>query len=38
MGLEAGRRETAKRLKAMGLSIDQIAAATGLDPEVIEAL
>jgi predicted transposase/invertase (TIGR01784 family) len=37
-GLEKGRRETAKRLKAMGLPVDQTAAATGLDPKVIEAL
>jgi predicted transposase/invertase (TIGR01784 family) len=37
-GIERGRRETAKRLKAMGLPVDQIAAATGLDPEAIEAL
>jgi predicted transposase/invertase (TIGR01784 family) len=37
-GREEGRRETAKRLRAMGLSTDQIAAATGLDPEVIDAL
>jgi flagellar biosynthesis/type III secretory pathway protein FliH len=41
-GLEKGRQmgleETAKRLKAMGLPIGQTAAATGLDPKVIEAL
>jgi hypothetical protein len=37
-GLEQGRRETAKNLMAMGLSVDQIAAATGLDPELIRAL
>jgi predicted transposase/invertase (TIGR01784 family) len=37
-GMERGRRETAKRLRAMGLPVDQIAAATGLDPEVIDAL
>jgi hypothetical protein len=37
-GLERGRRETAKNLKAMGLSVDQIAAATGLDPGVVKAL
>jgi predicted transposase YdaD len=37
-GLEQGRRETAKNLKAMGLSVDRIAAATGLDPELINAL
>jgi predicted transposase/invertase (TIGR01784 family) len=37
-GIERGRRETAKRLKVMGLPVDQIAAATGLAPEVIEAL
>jgi predicted transposase/invertase (TIGR01784 family) len=37
-GREEGRRETAKRLRAMGLPVDQIAAATGLDPEVIDAL
>jgi predicted transposase/invertase (TIGR01784 family) len=42
VGLEEGRqverRKTAKRLKTMGLPVDQIAAATGLDPEAIEAL
>jgi predicted transposase/invertase (TIGR01784 family) len=38
MGREEGRRETAKRLRAMGLPADQIAAATGLDPVVIDAL
>jgi predicted transposase/invertase (TIGR01784 family) len=37
-GMEKGRLETAKRLRAMGLPIGQTAAATGLDPEVIEAL
>jgi predicted transposase/invertase (TIGR01784 family) len=37
-GREEGRRETAKNFKAMGLPVDQIAAATGLDPEVIDAL
>jgi hypothetical protein len=37
-GLEQGRRETAKNLKEMGLPVDQIAAATGLDPELIRAL
>jgi flagellar biosynthesis/type III secretory pathway protein FliH len=37
-GTERGRRETAKNFKAMGLPVDQIAAATGLDPEVIDAL
>ncbi|MDR1655163.1 MAG: Rpn family recombination-promoting nuclease/putative transposase [Treponema sp.] len=38
MGLEEGRRETAKRLKAMGLPIDQIAAAAGLSLEAVKAL
>jgi predicted transposase/invertase (TIGR01784 family) len=37
-GRQAERRETAKRLKAMGLPIGQTAAATGLDPEVVETL
>jgi predicted transposase/invertase (TIGR01784 family) len=37
-GREEGRRETAKNLKEMGLPIDQIAAATGLDPELIRTL
>jgi predicted transposase/invertase (TIGR01784 family) len=37
-GREEGRRETAKNFRAMGLPVDQIAAATGLDPEVIDAL
>jgi predicted transposase YdaD len=37
-GREEGRREAAKNFRAMGLPVDQIAAATGLDPEVIDAL
>jgi hypothetical protein len=37
-GLEQGRRETAKNLKALGLPVDQIAAVTGLDPELIRSL
>ncbi|MDR2630756.1 MAG: hypothetical protein LBC60_07520, partial [Spirochaetaceae bacterium] len=32
LGAEKALRETARRLKAMGLSPDQIAAATGLSP------
>jgi predicted transposase/invertase (TIGR01784 family) len=38
VGLTEGRRETARNLKEMGLAVDQIAAATGLDPELIKAL
>jgi predicted transposase/invertase (TIGR01784 family) len=37
-GLEEGRRETAKNFKALGAPIEQIAAATGLDPEEIKRL
>jgi hypothetical protein len=37
-GREEGLRETAKNLKSMGLSVDRIAAATGLDEEVIQDL
>jgi hypothetical protein len=37
-GREQGRREMAKNFKALGVSVDQIAAATGLDPELIRAL
>jgi predicted transposase/invertase (TIGR01784 family) len=37
-GREEGRRETAKKLKVLGFSVEQIAAATGLDPEEIEKL
>jgi predicted transposase/invertase (TIGR01784 family) len=37
-GREEGRRETAKNLKAMGLSAEQIAAATGLSPVEIARL
>jgi predicted transposase/invertase (TIGR01784 family) len=37
-GLAAGRRETAKNLKEMGLAIEQIAAATGLDADLIKVL
>jgi hypothetical protein len=37
-GLEQGREETAKKLKEMGLPLDQIAAATGLDPAQIRVL
>jgi predicted transposase/invertase (TIGR01784 family) len=37
-GLVAGRLEIAKNLKAMGLSVDQIATATGLDRETVTAL
>ncbi|MDR0403746.1 MAG: Rpn family recombination-promoting nuclease/putative transposase [Treponema sp.] len=37
-GRTEGRRETAKNLKEMGLSVDQIAAATGLAPDLIKAL
>ncbi|MDR1128038.1 MAG: hypothetical protein LBL20_01900 [Treponema sp.] len=37
-GRVEGLRETAKNLKTMGLPPDQIAAATGLDPELIEVL
>jgi predicted transposase/invertase (TIGR01784 family) len=37
-GLEQGRRETARNLKEMGLSVDQIAAGTGLDPDLIRTL
>jgi predicted transposase/invertase (TIGR01784 family) len=37
-GLERGREETAKNLKAMGLPLDQIATATGLDPVHIRTL
>jgi predicted transposase/invertase (TIGR01784 family) len=37
-GLEEGRRETAKNLKEIGLPVDQIAAVTGLDSELIGTL
>jgi predicted transposase/invertase (TIGR01784 family) len=37
-GWEKGRRETAKNLKEMGLPVEQIAVATGLDPETIGTL
>jgi predicted transposase YdaD len=37
-GREEGRRETAGNLKSMGLPVERIAAATGLDPAVIDGL
>jgi predicted transposase/invertase (TIGR01784 family) len=37
-GREEGLRETAKNFKGMGLPVDQIAAATGLDPDLIRSL
>ena len=37
-GLEEGKRETAKNLKAIGLSVEQIIFATGLSQEEIQHL
>jgi predicted transposase/invertase (TIGR01784 family) len=37
-GREGALRETAKNLKTMGLPVERIAAATGLDPEEIKGL
>jgi predicted transposase/invertase (TIGR01784 family) len=37
-GIEKGRRETGKKLKEMGLPVDQIAAATGLSSEAVKTL
>jgi predicted transposase/invertase (TIGR01784 family) len=37
-GRKEARREAAKNFKAMGLSVEQIAAAVGLDPEEIKRL
>ena len=37
-GLAEGKRETAKNLKAMGLSLEQIVCATGLSREDIQYL
>ena len=37
-GVRKGKIETAKNLLAMGLSIDKISQATGLDVDVVERL
>ena len=37
-GLAEGKQETAKNLKAMGLSLEQIVCATGLSQEEIQCL
>ena len=37
-GIEKGKTEAARNLKALGVDIDTIAKATGLDKAVIEAM